>query len=158
MNINTARIETELTSLLEEFVTRFRLRERASITISQDEQEGTDFRVEPFEDAFARFWGNYVNNVQWINVYIAENTMLEVPVGGRQYTDKEGIEELTGILEAVVKGGIEEEVWKHHDEVVKSVGTMHVDGEAKPTVITCYDTHNPFSAKTKSTKRYLPYV
>lgn len=158
MNINVARVEAELTQLLEDFVATFDLERLASISVRRDQNDGTDFRVEPLDDRCAEFWVNYLDGVRWINVYIAENTVLEIPLEGRQYTNKSGIEELTSILKAIVVSGVQEEVWKSNGKIIKSVATLHVEGEVKPVVVNCYNLHHPFASKTKVTITYLPYV
>ncbi len=158
MDIDISNVETELTALLQNFAERFALKEMASITIRRDQETGTDFRIEPNDSVNARFWVNYLNNTSWINLYLAENTFMEIPLEGNQYTDKEGVEELFCILEALVTTVTEEQIWRcDNNEIAKSIFTLDIKDEATPVVVRCYNLHNPFLRTVKSVVKYLPY-
>ena len=158
MKLNVDNIEADLTRLLYERLSIASLERMASIVVKSEDNEGTSFSILPFDDKQAGAIVQYEDGSKWVNLDVAENTVLEIPLDGEQYTDKAGIEELFTILDGIITEGMEEIVWKKDGEIVGSIGTFYVKGEKDPVIVNCYTLHNPFAAKSKATRKYLPYI
>ena len=155
--IRVANIETDLTQLLYERLNITALERLASVVVERTPGDGTEFSILPFDDKQAKVVVHYEDGVSWITVDVAENTVLEVPFDGNQYTDINGIQELISILEGITANGVEETVWKKDGMIVKSIGTLFLNEEESPIRIKCYSLHNPFAKRQRTSKRYFPY-
>lgn len=156
MSINIENIEFELTNLLNEELKHLVIEGKAAIN-AQPEGNGFSFSLIPFDKKHASIYAFYENGGIIVYLTIGGNTVLEVPIEGKGYTNISGEEELLSIIRTIVNQGFEETIWESKGKIVKSVAKLFVKGENEPITIKGFVLHNPFSRKSVIVNKYTPY-
>ncbi len=156
MAINVNEIEAELTKCLITELNIHLLETKATVVFEQ-EGSGRNFSVTPFNEYNPSIYVYYENGVPIVYITIGQNTVLEVPIEGNGYTDKNGELELLSILKCIMRKGFEEKVWKIKDKIIKSVAKLDLESETDPVTVSSSSLYNPFSHKTVVTKCYIPF-
>jgi hypothetical protein len=156
MAINVNEIESELTKCLILELNIPLLETKATVLFEQ-EGSGRNFSITPFFEYNPSIYVYYENTNPVVYVTIGQNTVLEVPIEGKGYTDKKDEFELLSILKCIVNKGFDEKVWKIKDRIIKSVAKLDLEGETDPVTISTSSLYNPFSHKTIVTKHYIPF-
>lgn len=156
MSLNVTHIETELPELLTE-VFDFRLIEAKADVQIRHEGQGSSFSITPFESLYASVYAFYENGGPIIYLTVGENTVLEVPITGKRYTEETGEDELLGILRAIINLGFEETIWEIDGRVVKSIAKLPKMDGSEPITIISSSLYNPFRHKSVHIRKYQPY-
>ncbi len=118
---------------------------------------GKSVSIEPTSHDCAQIIAFAENDGEIVYLTIGQNTVLEMPIHGGRYTNFEGAEELTRLVQAVGAGRFEETLWLKDSEIVKSVGTIFI-GEGKRIEIRTSRLRNPFVRLSEKVVKYSPYV
>ncbi len=156
MSISIENIEFELTNLLNEELNHL-VKEGKAIINTQPEGNGFSFSLTPFDNRHASIYAFYENGGIIVYLTVGYNTVLEVPIEGKGYTNISGQEELLSIIRAVVNQGFEETIYENKGKIVKSVGKLFIKNETEPITMKNSTLHNPFSRMSIIVKKYIPY-
>ncbi len=157
MDLNKNDLESSLTDLLFSRLDFDAIRAVALVEVDHTYESGSNFSVRPFSDLLCEFTVSYTDRISFVNLEVAENTMLEVPLEGQEYTNKIGVEELLSLVKGIIYEGMEEIVWKlDNGDIVASTGTLFVESEG-PITVERRSLYNPLAKLSREKKKYFPY-
>jgi len=119
---------------------------------SQD-HGGEDIELLPANPDSARI---YIHpTADWIYALIGRNTSMELFL--RWQKEEQALESLKEISRAVIEGKFSEDIWMLDGKVVRSSGTIEIDGRRKKIgrFLTFF---NPLRRKQKQHFEYSPYI
>jgi hypothetical protein len=121
---------------------------------SSTDAGGEDIELIPTNLNSARI---YVHPMaDWIYVSIGRNTSTELFTGGIREKEDEALTRLKRISRAVIEGNFSEEVWTLGGKIVKSVGTLEINGKVQRLRFTTF--FNLMRRKQRKQYVYSPYV
>ena len=123
------------------------------------EPSGKIISIHPSRPGCAQITAFCENGGAIIYLTIGENTPLEVPVEGEDYTESKGAEEIITLVRTVAAGRFEETVWVRGSQVVRSVGRLFIDADRPIKIVDC-ELSKLFGVlfSRKQVHEYLPYA
>jgi hypothetical protein len=93
-----------------------------------DHPSGTAIQVVPAAAGAAGMWFKLSPNEDEVSGTLGRNTPIEISAYAGRYTSKSGLDELALIAGSVIHEGFVERLWTQFGRVVKSRGTIRLEG------------------------------